>query len=489
MKRIYCLFLLTGFLFFFSCASDDDSDVQRGGEQSDINKFVWRAMNNFYYWQDQVDDLSDNIKSSSKYNDLISNNKSAQLFEKLLFTEDKEKHFSVIRSDYTELENLFNSVSNYSRGFEFAYIKNRDALLVLYVVKDSEAEKNKLKRGDIITKINGKTFTKDNYRNVLAQSTLRLELSNIEKTGDKQYKLIPTEKEITIHTSKEQENPIVLDTVFENGSRKIGYLFYTGFLDEYNDELNAVFSKFRSKGTNELILDLRYNGGGSVQTSTYLASMITGQFKGKVYAELRWNKKLERFNDSSKFGDEIKFYELGNNHPISEEKINHLNLNRLVVIGTRHTASASELIINGLRGVDFNVTLVGEKTYGKNKASITLYDSPDFRKKNLNPNHRYAMQPIVAKSYNAKGESDYSDGFRPDPDYHAEDIDDLSNIEQLGNIEEPMLKRAIRIIDPSFYNSERSNQALKKDKIPFKTILFSKDLSPFNKNMTIEITP
>ncbi len=485
IKRIYCLFLLTGFLFFFSCASDDDSDVRRGGEQSDINKFVWRAMNEYYYWQDQVPDLSDNLKNTNRYNDLINHNSPEDLFNQLLYSEDGKngRPYSVIKSDYTELENLFNGVLP-STGFHYVLIKRKSgniALLVLYVTQGSESKTKGLKRGDIITSINDTPITRGNVGSLLSQSTLTLELSKAEG-----IRLIPTRK-ITVHTSQKQENPIVFDTVFTRGSKRIGYLFYTDFFREYNDELNEVFAKLRSKGANELILDLRYNGGGSVETSTYLASMITGQFKGKTYTELRYDSKQHHQSINFTFGDKMNIYEPENDEAVITENINHLNLKRLVVIGTGNTASASELIINGLRGVDFPVTFVGKKTFGKNVASVTLYDSPNFRKENVNPDHRYAMQPIVAKSYNAKRESNYSNGFSPNIPTKDIDISDLSNISPLGDPEEPMLKAALRYIEPGVYNAKRSNKISTKDKIPFKMLLFSKDLNPFNKDMVIKI--
>ncbi len=492
MKRIYCLFLLTGFLFFFSCASDDDSDVRRGGEQSDINKFVWRAMNEYYYWQDEVPDLSDNLKNTNRYNDLINHNSPEDLFNQLLYSEDGKngRPYSVIKSDYTELENLFNGVLP-STGFHYVLIKRKSgniALLVLYVTQGSESKTKGLKRGDIITKINDTPIPSEyvRIRSLLSQSTLQLELSEYKKIEGKS-KLIPTGEIITIHPSQKQENPIVFDTVFTRGSKRIGYLFYTDFFREYNDELNEVFAKLRSKGANELILDLRYNGGGSVETSTYLASMITGQFKGKTYTELRYNSKQHHQSINFKFRDKMNIYELENDCAVRKENINHLNLKRLVVIGTGNTASASELIINGLKGVDFPVTLVGKKTNGKNVASVTLYDSPNFRKENVNPDHRYAMQPIVAKSYNAKRESNYSNGFSPNIPTNDIDISDLSNISPLGDPEEPMLKAALCYIEPGVYNAKRSNKISTKDKIPFKMLLFSKDLNPFNKDMVIKI--
>ena len=159
---------------------------------------------------------------------------------------------------------------------------------------------------------------------------------------------------------------------------------------DYNLELNNIFSNYKSDNVDELIIDLRYNPGGRITTSINLASMITGQFNNQIFAKERWNSKLMNYWEENnpeallnRFTDK-----LDNNIPISS-----LNLNKLYVITTSRSASASELLINGLDPY-IDVIHIGDYTVGKNQGSITVYDYiNDSRDKN--PNHKYAMQPIV----------------------------------------------------------------------------------------------
>ena len=129
-------------------------------------------------------------------------------------------------------------------------------------------------------------------------------------------------------------------------------------------------------------------------------------------------------------------------NPIIDVTINSLNLKTIYFIVSENTASASELIINGLKPY-INVKLVGTQTYGKHVGSITLYDSenfskngPDFRK-----NHTYAMQPIVLEIQNKNGENK-PEGFIPDIIIN----EDPSNLGILGDVDEPLLKRTIKYI-------------------------------------------
>src|SRR5699024_3384609 len=95
------------------------------------------------------------------------------------------------------------------------------------------------------------------------------------------------------------ENPIYLDTVLKIGGQKIGDLVYNAFTNTFDEELNEVFEKFKEEGISDLIVDLRYNGGGSIETCKNLAGMITVQFDGQLFAKEAYNKN---FRD-----DEINF--------------------------------------------------------------------------------------------------------------------------------------------------------------------------------------
>ena len=234
-----------------------------------------------------------------------------------------------------------------------------------------------------------------------------------------------------------QENPIYLSNVITQGSHKIGYLMYNGFYRSFNGELNNAIGNLKSQGITELVLDLRYNGGGSVLTSSYLASMITGQFTGELYTQEHWNepmqKQFEANNPSAlitNFADVMS----------DDTSINHLKLDKLYVITTHSTASASELVINSLKPY-ITVKTIGTKTVGKYVASITVYDSQNLGRQGANPSHTYAMQPIVLEELNKLGEND-KDGFDPT----VPQPEDYGNLGVLGAADEPLLKTTIDLI-------------------------------------------
>src|SRR5690554_3711954 len=106
--------------------------------------------------------------------------------------------------------------------------------------------------------------------------------------------LHPLNIEVQLNKVEVQENPVYLTKVFEYGSQKVGYLVYNNFRANFNVELNNAIGELKSQGITDLILDLRYNGGGSVQTATYLASMITGQFEDQDRKSTRLNSSHVR---------------------------------------------------------------------------------------------------------------------------------------------------------------------------------------------------
>lgn len=214
---------------------------------------------------------------------------------------------------------------------------------------------------------------------------------------------------------------------------------YNGFTNEFDEDLNDAFGEFKSAGVTDLVLDLRYNPGGSVNSALLLSSMIYGTQTDQVFLKARYNQKLQsEFNDA----DLISYFadKTDNNTPI-----NTLGLNKVYILATSSSASASELVINGLDPY-LDVVHIGETTTGKNEFSVTFVDDFDNgniyspnREDKINPDNQWAIQPLIGRNENANGFSDYTSGLVPDIFLE----EDLSNLGVLGNSNEPLLAKAI----------------------------------------------
>lgn len=450
----YVLLLTTTFLLIFLGCSDEiegyDIPTETSADTDDvaislegdlqISDFVWQGLNLYYYWQEEVEALSDaKFNDQKAYAKFISENPDPdEFFESLKHPNDR---FSWIQDDYKELENTLQGIYA-TNGVEFGLLYacqdcNELVGFVKYILEGSDADGKNIKRGDLFTGVNGTVLTASNYRSLLFGENLTYSLNMATAENG-----TLVENGIVVELTKEENfetNPIqVSKTIPLSNGEKVGYLMYNQFVADKSPVLNSVFENFRSEGITDLVIDLRYNGGGSVKNCVELASMITGQFSGEIFAQEQWNAKLlayikERFGEESlynRFVDQLS----------DGESINSLNLDRVYVITTSESASASELLINGLASY-IEVVQVGEKTVGKNVGSITLYDYID-NDQTKNPDHTYAMQPIVLKIANSVGYADYSDGLLPT----TEVDEDVKNLGVLGDAEESLLATVLNLI-------------------------------------------
>lgn len=447
MKRIVSTLLSLSLVFtFLSCHHNKSNDFPTANLDNEVNNFVWKGMNSWYNWQSNVPDLADakDDNVETYYNYLNGFTNPEDLFNSLLYQAGTTDRFSWFIDDYVEQQKQFQGISK-SFGFRLQGVQinnNGDVILyVRWVADNSPAFDAGIQRGDIINGINGTTLNTTNYNDLVGQlSNDTVTLTFVTENNG----TLTTVGDKTITAVEIADNPVYLEKVFDNiNGRKVGYLVYNGFRSSYNDELNAAFANFKSAGINELILDLRLNGGGSVATSSYLASMIDGNAGNDNYAELRFNSKHTNENSTYTFADNLNVYD-ADGVKTGEEGINRLiTISRLYVLTSGSTASASEMIINGLRPY-ITVKTVGTTTYGKNVGSITLYDAPNSDYTNVNEansNHKNAMQPIVFQIFNKLGESDYTQGFNPD--IEVIEYNYWNNILPFGDENEVVLKAAL----------------------------------------------
>lgn len=441
-KLILLLFLSIGTLS--SCSKDEDDVAPpvtppiAGGDSTEVSldleikDFVWKGMNNIYVYKSDVPNLADDkfTDQDDLYDFLEDWDSPETLFsDGLTITEDR---FSFITDDYVALENSFAGIAETTgviyRLYRFSSGDNIFGV-IRYIVPGSNAEGTGVKRGDLFTRINDEVLTIDNYQDLLQNGSITFGLATI-----KDNTVIDSDNSITISSQTLTESPILISKTLDVEGEKIGYLMYNSFVSDFDDELNAKFAEFKSENISNLILDLRYNGGGSVRTATRLASMISGQFKGDVFAKQQWNDSYQEFFLEQ---DPDRLYNRFTDK-IGDADINSLKLQNLYVIMSSGTASASELVINGLDPY-INVVTIGDESVGKSQASVTLYDSEDFGKDGANPKHKYAIQPLVYESVNANDVGVPYDGLTPD----VEIVEDIENLGELGETSDPLLAAAI----------------------------------------------
>lgn len=438
----YKIFSLILLIFLAGCKNDDDNGLP---PSVSANDFVWKALNLWYYWQADVPDLADDrFSSDGEYNSFLNSQQTDELFFNLLHDYGNTDRFSWIVNDYHDLDNAFAGI-NKTFGMKYGLVyeqANSSQVFgyVQYVLPNSPASTAGLQRGDIFTRINGIQLTDQNYSQLLSENSATFGLGYIQNG-----QVFDGDQQVSITKVQIQENPVHHSEVITVGSNKIGYLVYNGFRANFNDELNDVIGQFKAQGITDLILDLRYNGGGSVQTSAYLGSMITGQFNQQDFTKLTFNAKTSNNNMTYKFESQGKTY----NDNLEENgtfTIQQLNLSKLYVLTTGNSASASEMLISCLRPY-IEVVTIGTKTYGKTVGSITLYDSPqDYytTNENVNPSHTWAMQPIVFDYKNSQNQSSPSLGITPNQEIN--EIQFLENLLPFGDPNEPLLSTAISII-------------------------------------------
>ncbi len=477
------VFLLVLTLTMVNCSKTEDIP-----QDIEINDFVWGGMNAYYKWQGVIPDLSDSkFSTREQLNSYLSGfNAPDELFNSLLslpneFPKDPNRVFSWITSDYIALENSFQGI-RLTSGLKLVAIPYADNsgnayVVVREVVTGSDADIKGITRGMIISEVNATQITTGNVNQLFAPNNFTVSLANYNGGNP-----IVNGTTIDIVKSEVTENPIKVATIINQGANRIGYLMYNQFASDFDAQLNQAFADFLIGGVTDLVIDLRYNGGGSVTSAVYLSSMITGQFNGEVFANKIWNDKVmgsfssESFID--RFTDRIIKKDI-NGNTILDEAINSLNLTTIYVIVSDQTASASELIINCLKPY-IDVKLVGSETVGKQVASITLYDSDDYTRNgpNFNASHTWAMQPIVLEIQNKDGQNE-PNGFTAE----VQIAEDYNNLGILGEPTEPLLARTIQYIttgargtnvmsrneiENPFWNSEMKNPDYNNMYIKFK---------------------
>lgn len=385
MEKIlsFLLLFVLSLVFLAGCGNENSSSLpvitnsaRICNVQDSKNAALWEYMNDWYLWNDALDQTT----NPSDFDSL-----------QALIDDIKEKN-PIDRFSFIMPKQSYNDVFVNSVTFDFGLSTRIDEvnkeLIVSFVYDNSNAQVIGMIRGDRIVEIAGESIsdaiTDGSFQSgeFWANNEDKEQVEFTWRTVDNEIKTMSMSKS-TVNT-----HSVLATQIIESDVGKVGYLVYDSFTASSESELNEVFKYFEEQAIDELIVDLRYNHGGSAHTSNQLATQIGGDnVSGRLYNTQRYNANHSNENRDVLFN----LY----------EGTNPLSLARVVFLTTQESASGSEVLINSLKP-HIDVKIVGQRTYGKpvGMRVVELCEQAIFA--------------ITTQNYNAEGYGDFFDGIPVD---------------------------------------------------------------------------
>lgn len=407
-----------------------------------VNLFTFNMINTYYLWNEEASTALNSWKTTD------------DPFKKLEEARYKDSSGNAIDlwSQLTDdFKTFSSSVAGTSKTYGFDFVlyyydsaRTTVCAVVTLVYPDSPAEKAGLERGDCIVKIGGKQMTVDNYSKVISNMYDATSCS-FEFHGGDSVKMTPVEM---------YEEPVLLFKTFDCSGKKVGYLLYNSFTQKSYIRLIEACKYFKQEGVTELILDMRYNGGGYSITELALASMLAPESDvtaGHVFETQVYNKAMTQAmgNNETKFTTNFSMTYDGKKETFSTADAN-VGLSKIYALVTSGTASASESIICGLKPY-MDIEVIGEQTHGKFCSGIIVAsedwyeDVKDQLQDGEYDNGVYYTENwgiyVMIGRYADKDGKTLSMPHGITPDFEAQDNPDEGI--QLGDPEESMLSVAL----------------------------------------------
>ncbi|MBS1748515.1 MAG: hypothetical protein JST63_01270 [Bacteroidetes bacterium] len=424
---LFSLLIIALMSFVMSCKKENNTGNTTLDSLDIANKIkdtAWRYAQDLYLWYNHLP-ASFNPQSYSDPNAIMEAIRAYSIEPGFPNPVDKWS-FAIKKTDW---DNVSSGISG-DFGMNIFFNSTND-LRVSYVEPASPAGASGISRSWRIISVNNDTAINTEDATITRISTAVFKSASgsfVFRRPDN------TDTSITLTSASYQESPILLDTIYRVGSEKVGYMVFNSFLGDIpsvKNKFSNLFSTFSSAGIQDIVVDLRYNGGGYVELQNELANyLVPNAGNGGIMLQEKYNDKYSRRYDTT----------------ITYNKKGSLNLSRIFFIVAKNTASASELLINSLKPY-MDVKLVGRATHGKPVGFFNI------------PVGDWYIFPVSFRSVNKNGEGNYFNGMQPD----AGVSDGLDK--QWGDVNEKCLASALHYISDGVFSniSARSTQDVLTD--------------------------
>ena len=390
-----------------------------------VNEFIYEGLRSEYLWENTINWNAIDFKKEKDPH---------AFFKRLIYKDDRWTNLT----DNAEAWNQgFAGISTtYGFDLRFSYIGDTEELvaIVRYVYPGTPADRAGIRRGDLLLKLNGGPITVKNYADFYDKPTI------VVNKGILKDKTLTAEPVGVAMTAVEMyQDPILKDTVINKDGHRVGYLCYSDYTERSTAELIKVFTRFKAAGVTDVVLDLRYNGGGYVSTARALCSILAPEAamkKKERFLFKLWNENYMNHWKSEGRNDEL--YETF----VDTLGIN-MNLNRLYILTGKGTASASELTLTGLTPY-MDVVQIGDTTHGKFCGGIVLMPKHlwwDRAASYYQEIKNWGMYVMIYKFSNKRND-EFPRGFAPK--YVVKEY--LLELYPFGDERDPLLGKALELI-------------------------------------------
>jgi carboxyl-terminal processing protease len=407
IRRYRTFIILMGLLFMsllWSC-----KEILNPPESKLTNDALLEYMKEWYLWYDTMPDVSPDKFSTPQ-----------ELLDTLILK-------PIDRWSYIQKTSEYNDY--YSKGMYIGHgvglrWNTEGKLKVAFIFDDSDLKASGVTRGWEVTAINGNDIIPGEVidTSILGPDEVGIQNSfTFRDLSGSIRTLTSTKKVVDI-------NSVLYSEIIDIAGKKVGYFVFQCFTNASKDELTILFSDFLAEDIDELIIDLRYNSGGTIDASQYLGSLFFGKVADKgTYTKLVYNEKKSGRNVDLRFNPDT----------------NTIIIPRVFFITSRSTASASEVLINSIKPYDdkIDMIIIGDTTYGKPVGMIAKQFTD------------YTLVPITYYTYNRDKEGEFFEGLPPD--YYAEDNLD----EAFGSPEEDCLKEVLYFIENGTFSGSHKSRS------------------------------